>query len=376
MSELRAWVEIDLAQWRRNLAIINQNKPAALRIAAVLKDDAYGHGAFRGAQISLEAGAAMIAVVTLDEALELRNKGIQSQILLLGQRLGDELDTCLQASLTCCLHDFEIAEALSKKAAAKGVKARVHVEIDSGMSRYGARWTEAISLIPKIAALPFIDLEGVMSHFAMSDELDKTFANLQRARFQEILDGLAARGIVPKIRHLSNSGGFLDLPQAHYDMARLGILPLGVYPSQVCRRLDGIEPVMTVKARIVHIQKLEAGDKVGYGLRYTAPGPRRIAVLPVGYGDGFPRVRNEGSVLIAGKRAPIVGGASMDAITVDITEIPEANLWGEATLMGRSGAEEITVHDIAALKKSVSYDALTSWRHRMRRVYLDGGRSA
>jgi alanine racemase len=154
-------------------------------------------------------------------------------------------------------------------------------------------------------------------------------------------------------------------------MVRMGILPLGVYPSKVCRRIDGLAPVMSVKTRIVHIQRLKEGDKVGYGMRYAAPSDRTIAVLPVGYGDGFPRVRNEGAVLIHGKRAPLVGGTSMDAITVDISDIAEAKLWDEVVIMGSQGGETIDVHDVAALKKTVSYDVLTNWRRRLRRVYID-----
>jgi alanine racemase len=337
----------------------------------VLKDDAYGHGAARAAQVAIEAGAAFVAVVTLDEALELRKAGVAAPILMLGQRLPSELDECLAHDLTVCLHDVEVTEALARKAEKRGVHARVHLEIDTGMSRYGARWTDAAGLATKIVGFKTLELEGAMSHFAMSDELDKTFANLQRARFQEALDAMGKREIFPKIRHICNSGGFVDLRDAHYDMVRMGILPLGVYPSKVCRRLEGLAPVMSVKTRIVHIQRLKEGDKVGYGMRYTAPNDRTIAVLPVGYGDGFPRVRNEGAVLIHGKRAPLVGGTSMDAITVDITEIPEAKLWDEVVIMGVQGGEAIDVHDIATLKKSVSYDVLTNWRRRLRRVYID-----
>jgi len=150
-------------------------------------------------------------------------------------------------------------------------------------------------------------------------------------------------------------------------MVRVGILIYGVFPSQVCRRIEGIEPVMSVKAKIAAIQKLKPGEVVGYGMRYTAPGERRIAVLPIGYGDGFPRVRNEGCALIRGQRAPLIGGIAMDALMVDITDIPEAQMWDEAVIMGRQGKEEITVRDIAALKKSVTYDVLTNWRLRLRR---------
>jgi alanine racemase len=238
------------------------------------------------------------------------------------------------------------------------------------MNRYGVRWNEAASLAALICSTKSLFLEGVLSHFAQSDESDKSYAMLQLARFEEALRGMAERGIFVNLRHLCNSGGFLDLPQAHFDMVRLGILPLGVFPSAVCRRIPGIEPVMTVKAVIAAIQKLEPGESVGYGMRYTAPSPRRIAVLPIGYGDGFPRVRNQGCALIHGCRAPVVGGTAMDALTVDITDIPAAQLWDQAVLMGRQGGDEVSVHEVAKLKNSVSYDVLTGWRARLPRIYL------
>jgi alanine racemase len=212
-----------------------------------------------------------------------------------------------------------------------------------------------------------------MTHFAQSDELEKTFANQQIARFDAVMQAMRERGLALPCQHLCNSGGFLDLPHAHRDMVRIGILMYGVYPSSVCRRIPGIEPVMSVKTRIASIQSISAGETVGYGMRYTAPSTRRIAVVPVGYGDGFPRVRNQGEVLTRGRRAPIVGGVAMDAFMIDVTDIPEAQPWDEVVLMGRQGNEEITAHDVARLKNSVSYDVLTNWRQRMRRMYVNGG---
>jgi alanine racemase len=235
------------------------------------------------------------------------------------------------------------------------------------MTRYGVRWDEALPLVELIRAEKSLRLEGVMTHFAQSDETDKTFATLQFSRFSEILQAMKARGLTAEFRHACNSGGFLDLPEAHLDMVRVGILIYGIFPSSVCRRIPGIEPVMSVKARIAGIQRLEPGEVVGYGMRYTATSTRRLAVLPIGYGDGYPRVRNQGCALIHGKRAPLVGGIAMDALTVDITDIPEARMWDEAVIMGRQGAEEITVHEMAKLKNSVSYDVLTGWRLRLRR---------
>jgi len=272
--------------------------------------------------------------------------------------------------LTCCVSEASTVRKLGQLAARAAKRVPVHLKINTGMNRYGVHWSQAAALAGTIGASPSLVFEGALTHFAQSDETDKTFALLQLSRFQDALAAMARHGQSPKLRHTCNSGGFLDLPSAHYDMVRLGILPLGVFPSSVCRRIPGLEPVMAVKARIAATQLLQAGDSVGYGMRFTADTPRRIAVLPIGYGDGFPRVRNQGCALIRGKRAPLIGGVAMDAITVDVTDIPGAEVGEEAVLMGRQGTEEISVHDIAKLKNSVSYDVLTGWRARLPRIYL------
>lgn len=361
-----AWIEIDLGKLRRNLQLIRGDLPTA-RLMAVTKDDAYGHGALDVARIALEEGAWGFGLSTLEEAMTLRQNGIPAPLLLLGERQEAELEWCVAHDLTVCVNEPHTVRALANTAAKFNKRVPVHLKINTGMSRYGVRWDEALPLIEQIISEKSLLLEGVMTHFSQSDETDKGFANLQFSRFNEVLRALAERKISVKYRHTCNSGGFLDLPQAHLDMVRTGILIYGVFPSQVCRRIAGIEPVMSVKAKIAAIQKLKPGEVVGYGMRYKAQAERRIAVLPIGYGDGFPRVRNEGCVLIHGKRAPLVGGIAMDALMVDITDIPEAQMWDEAVIMGCQGNEEITVRDIAKLKNSVTYDVLTGWRLRMRR---------
>jgi alanine racemase len=343
-----------------------------VQLMAVVKDEAYGHGAPDTARIALEEGAWGLGLSTLEEAMALRKEGIAAPLVLLGERQEAELPWCVEHGLTVCVNEANTVRNLARAALAAGKRAPVHLKINTGMSRYGVRWDEALPLIELICSENSLLLEGIMTHFAQSDEADKTFANLQIFRFEEILRSLTARGIRVKYEHLCNSGGFLDLPHAHRDMVRVGILIYGIFPSTVCRRIPGIEPVMSVKARIAAIQSLKTGERVGYGMRYTAPAPRRIAVLPIGYGDGFPRVRNQGAALIHGQRAPLIGGIAMDALMVDITGIPEAQMWDEAVIMGRQGGEEITVHDMAKLKNSVSYDVLTSWRLRLRRQCVNG----
>jgi alanine racemase len=367
-----AWTEIDLGKLRRNLQLIRRDLPKNVQLMAVVKDEAYGHGALDIARIAVEEGAWGFGLSTLEEATTLRDAGIKAPLLLLGERQEAELEWCVAHKLTVCVNEIHNVRALAKIAANFGKPVPVHVKIHTGMSRYGVRWDEALPLIERIVAEKSLSLEGVMTHFSQSDETEKAFANLQFTRFSEVLQAMEQRKFSVKLRHTCNSGGFLDLPHTHLDMVRVGILLYGVFPSLVCRKIPGIEPVMSVKAKIAAIQKLKPGEVVGYGMRYTAPSERRIAILPIGYGDGFPRVRNEGAALIHGQRAPLLGGIAMDALMVDITDIPQAQMWDEAVIMGKQGSEEITVRDIAKLKNSVTYDVLTSWRLRLRRKSING----
>jgi len=368
-----AWTEIDLGRLRRNVQLVREQLPAGVRLLAVVKDEAYGHGALDVARVAVEEGAWGCGLSNLEEAMTLREAGITAPLLLLGERQEAELAWCVAHDLTVCVNESHTVRALARVAAEFEKRVPVHVKINTGMSRYGARWDEALPLMEQIVAEKSLLLAGVMTHFAQSDEADKTFANLQFARFQEVLRVLEDRNIHVPLRHACNSGGVLDLPHAHLDMVRSGILLYGVMPSLACRPLPGLEPVMSVKARIAAIQKLKPGEVAGYGMRYTALSERRLAVLPIGYGDGFPRVRNEGGALIHGHFAPLAGGVAMDAIMVDITNIPQAQMWDEAVLMGRQGNAEITVRDIAKLKHSVTYDVLTNWRLRLRRQAVNGG---
>lgn len=362
-----AWVEIDLRRLRENLRLIRRDLPAHVQIMAVVKDEAYGHGAVDVARVAEQEGVWGFGLSTLEEALALRQAGIRSRLLLLGERRDEELPWCVEYDLTVCVNRVETVRALARAAARACKCVPVHVKVNTGMNRFGVRWDQAMPLFEAILAEKTLRLEGVMTHFAQSDEKDKTFANLQIARFDELMGRLRAAGITVQFQHLCNSGGFLDLPHAHRDMVRIGILMYGVYPSAVCRRIPGIQPVMSVKTLVAGFQQLRPGDVVGYGMRYRAETPRRIAILPVGYGDGYPRVINQGAALIRGRRAPIVGGVTMDALMVDVTEIPDVQMWDEAVLMGQQGDQEISVHELARLKNSVSYDVLAAWRLRLRR---------
>ncbi len=367
-----AWVEVDLAALARNCRLIRAELPAATRFLYVVKDNAYGVGAVAAARVALANGADSLAVFTLGEAAELRDAGISAPILLLGERIPEELPHVFDLDLEPCVGRIEMAEQLAQQAKERGRLVSIHVKVNTGMNRYGFSWRTTREWGRTLAGLPGLDFAGILSHFAQSDELEKTFAQIQLARFQQSLAELREIGVNPKLLHHCNSGGFLDLPESHFDIVRIGLLAQGVFPSSVCRHLPGLDPVLAVKARIVAIQALEPGDTVGYGMRWRAERPSRIGILSLGYGDGYPRVRNEGTVLVQGQPRPIVGGVTMDALMIDLTDPPTAEVGDEAVLLGRQGEAKITAHDLALLNRSVSYDVLAGWRARLPRIYLGG----
>ena len=372
MPPRAAWIEIDLEQLRRNFGLIRAVAPR-LEILSVVKAGAYGHGSVPVAQVALAGGADMLGVATLGEAAVLRDAGITAPILLFGNHPPECFQGIRELDLIPALSDLDSTRALNQFARAGHWTPKVHLKVNTGMNRYGFRSEEVGNWLPRVRECEALRCTGVFSHFVMSDEADKSFAHEQRRRFQAVLDAMATANFAPGCRHLGNSGAFLDLPEAHYDRVRLGILPLGVYPSRVCRRLPGIEPVLSVKARIAALADLAAGETVGYGLKYVAPGPRRVAIVPVGYADGYPRLRNAGQALVHGQRAPLVGGVAMDALAVDVTEVPAVAMFDEVVLLGSQGGEEIRVEELAQLGQTVSYDILAGWRNRLPRVFRGGG---
>ncbi len=369
-----ARLEIDLAQLARNLGAIRAHaallaaRPPAL--LGVVKDAAFGHGAIEVSRTLLEHGVSRLAVASVGEASELRAAGISAPILVFGVRDLAELPACLQLNLTLAVSDLEVPAELSRLAAAGGRRARVHLEIDTGMNRYGVAPAEAVRCGLALAQLPALELEGVFSHFAMSDAAEASFSLHQLEIFRAVLAGFERAGLRPRLRHLCNSGGFLNFPAAHFDLVRLGLLPLGLHPSPHTPRVPGLAPVLSLRARLDLVRTVAAGDSVGYGRKYRAPAARRIAVLPVGYGDGYPRLANTGQVLVRGQRAPIRGGVTMDAIMVDVTDVAGAAPGDEAVILGAQGGEVITAHDLAGWAGTVSYDVLVGWSGRLPRRYL------
>lgn len=366
-----AWVEIDNSILKNNFKYFGQDRPELLNFLSVVKDDAYGHGATSVAKVATSHGARYFGVTNITEAEELRKAGIKRPILMFGALRQEERELCWELNLTPTIHSSADIIEFQKVAIRRQKQIKVHVEVETGMGRYGIRWDKAADLFKNFEAFDEIAIEGIYTHFAMSDEQDKSFAMEQLSRFKSVLNYLEEQEFEIPLKHSCNSGGFLDIPPAHFDMVRVGILPLGVFPSKVCRRISGIKPVMSVRAQLAIVREIKKGDNVGYGLRFTAPQNMRIGVIPLGYGDGYPRVRNSGHVLIHGKEAYIIGGNAMDTTIVSLDNIPEAEQWDEITLMGHQGNKSISAHDIAKLKGTVSYEVLTGWRARLPRLFVN-----
>ncbi len=371
-----AWVEVDLDAIAHNTRQV-KGLVAPRKLLAVVKADGYGCGAVQVARVMVANGADMLGVVLLDEALELRRAGLQVPILNLGGILPEQAGIAVAHEVAQAVTSTEVARALSSAAQCMGKRAVVHFKVDTGMSRWGVRFDQAAGWIASVVHLPGLQVEGVFSHFAMSDALDKSFSELQLFRFQVVRRQLAELGIRVPIWHMANSGAILDLPQAHFDMVRCGLLLYGYYPSPEVRRAIPLCPAMAVKARVMQLNRLQRGDTVGYGRRYMAEGEEQVAVLQIGYADGYDRgLRNCGTVLVKGQQAPIVGGICMDACFVRVDHVGPVRLGEVVTLMGRHGDTEISPHDIADAIGSVSYEVMSRLGARLPRVFLSAGKPA
>jgi alanine racemase len=370
----RAWINIDTGIIAKNLALIGQDKPQNLKLLIVVKDNALGHGMIEVAKIAKKNGCEYLGVAFVSEAFKLKQAYLDLPILVFGEPPDNQLSSCIQQKITLQVQSVEKAKKIGKIAQKLNKTAKIHFKVDTGMGRYGLKTDQAVAAFFEITKIPGIEIEGLMTHFAQSDELDKSYANSQWEKFQSVINLLKDKKLLPKIVHCCNTGGYLDLPHAHCDMVRLGTLPLGVYPSAVCRRIqideEELMPAMSVGCRVAYLKDLETGDSIGYGMHYKAEKKARVAILPIGYGDGYPRLRNIGHVLIKGEIAKIIGGNGMDATMVDISSIGGVKVGDKVVLLGRQGAHEITARMLAKWAKTVTYQILALWTERMERNYL------
>lgn len=368
------WVEVNLSNADYNIKQIKKKVGEGKQIIGVVKADAYGHGAPQIAKVLIDNGVDMLAIATLSEAVQLRDAGFTCPIIMLGITPEMYHDTILKYDITAVVSSFENAEHLSTLAEQAGKKPEVLVAIDTGMGRIGFQPIEEnVPDVVKISKLPGIKIKGLFSHFATADEKDKTYANGQLAKYNAFAEMLEAAGVKLEFRTLANSAAIMEIPAAHFDAVRPGIILYGCYPShEVDQNELSIKPVMSVKANILHLKKVGPGFSVSYGRKFTSERETVIGTLALGYADGFPRNLSGkgGRVLVNGQYAPIVGNICMDQCMIDVTDIPDVKVGDEVVIVGTQGDKTILADEIADKTGTINYEVTCRFALRMPRVYV------
>lgn len=366
------WGEVDLGAVRANTRVLVElAHPAAL--LAVVKADAYGHGAIPVAKAALEAGATWLGVALVEEGAELRDAGLDAPILVLSEPAPAAAEAVVAHRLTPVVYTPAGIEALAKAGVdAGGASALpVHLKVDTGMHRVGCAVADALGLVAAIAARPELTLEGICTHFAVADDPDHRFTTAQVERFEGLLGNLDARGARPPLVHAANSAGLLTHPRAHYDLVRVGIALYGVPPSAALAEMTELRPVLSLRARVSHVQDLPAGARLSYGLHYELDRAGQVATVPVGYADGVPRNLGllGGEVIVRGRRFPIAGAVTMDQLMVDVGDA-RVEVGDDVVLLGRQGDEEITAAEWAGRLGLIAYEVVTGIGPRVPRRYV------
>ncbi len=373
---MRVWKEIKLDAVKNNVKNIRGLLKDGTRLLAVIKADAYGHGAVEVAKSLLfDGGADYFGVATYGEAEQLRRARINTPVLILGAVFGDEYAELVKDNITLTVFDFDTAKKLSDTAKKLGKTAKIHIKIDTGMARIGFLPSEdAVEEIIKISKLDGIEIEGMFSHFAKADEADKMPTRVQFEKFMFIKNELLKRGIKIPICHICNSAGIIDFPEYHLDMVRSGIITYGYYPSDfVNKDALKLESAMSFKSRVVHIKTVEAGTNVSYGGTFTAKEKMKIATVSAGYADGYNRLlSNKADVIINGERCRVLGRVCMDQLMVDATHLKNINLGDEVILFGKGGNNTVTVEETAEIIGTINYEVLCSLSRRVPGVYIHG----
>lgn len=365
------FAEIDLDALRFNFEQVKRLTGSTKKILAVVKANAYGHGAITVARELEGLGVNFLGVALCQEGIELREAGITTPILVLSGFFKGEEAELLRHQLNPLIFNLEMAERLAHQAGSSKQEVRVHIKVDSGMGRVGVLPEEARDFFRKLKKLGGLKVEGVCSHFAEADKEEKDFTQEQQSRFNEVVSIAKKSGFDPLFTHLANSAAIMDFPSAHYNLVRPGIMLYGAYPSPIFRKKTELRPVMSLKTRILHLKKVPPNFSISYGRTFITKRESLIATLPIGYADGYSRsLSNKGEVLIKGQRCKIVGRVCMDLTLIDVTEIPGVKVGDEVVLLGRQGTEEITAEEIAEKIGTVSYEVFCSVGKRVPRVYI------
>lgn len=377
-SYSRTYVTVDLDAIAYNFESMRKNIREGTQMIAVIKADAYGHGAVTVGRF-LETFPYIwgFATATAEEALELRDAGIQKPILVLGYVFEDHYEELIDREVRMPVFDLETAEKIADYAEQLHKKAKIHIALDTGMNRIGFKDTQkSAAVICKISQMESLQIEGMFTHFARADETDKIYADRQFRRYMDFHRQLQDWGVSIPVCHCSNSAGIIDMPYANLDVVRAGITIYGIYPSdEVQKEKIPLKPVMSWKSGVAFVKEVEAGEQISYGGTFVTPKKMKIATIPTGYADGYPRMLSgKASVLIHGKRAQILGRICMDQFMVDVTDIPDVSRGDEVTLLGRDQEEEITVEELSDLCGRFPYEFVCCVSKRVPRVYLGGGK--
>lgn len=366
------YIELDLEALAHNVRAIREHLPEGTEVMAVVKANAYGHGAIPIARAALKAGASRLAVALLEEGLELRRAGIEAPILVLGYTDPGFLPYAQRERIAVTIFAEDQVERAIPHLSSQFPPLLTHLKVDTGMHRIGFLSPESfLRTAKRIVDSEVMVLDGLFSHFSMADDPTSDYSVTQYRRFLEWMERLKREGIRPKTIHINNSAGSLRFPAWGHTMVRFGISLYGLYPSEAVEK-EGIlplQPVLSLKTQIVQVKELPAGEPVSYGGTYVTSVPSRIATLPIGYGDGVDRrLSNRGFVLVHGRRAPIIGRVCMDQCMIDVTAIPGVKVGDEAVLIGRQGTEEIRADDIASLLGTINYEVVTRLSARLPRL--------
>lgn len=369
------WAEIDLDAISNNVSAFKRHVGEGVEIIAVVKANAYGHGAVPVARTALEAGAARLAVHRVGEGVELRRAGIDAPILVMGETPVDGAGLVVEWRLTPSLISMEFVQALSAHAANLGIETPVHVKVDSGMGRHGLMPDEAVDFLLALRRLPGIYLEGLYTHFATADWADQRYVHQQLDVFNGVLQALGQAGIHVPVVHAANSAAAMVLPEARFNAVRPGIALYGMEPSSEWPPVFELYPALSLKSRVSRVRELPPGTGVSYGRTYITRKFTQAALVPVGYGDGYPRsLSNRGIVLIRGRRALVIGRVCMDQFVVDATDIIGVQQGDEVVIIGMQGEQRIQAEEVAALAGTINYEITTSLLARVVRVYRKDGK--
>ena len=370
---------IDLDALIYNLGSLHNHLKGHSRIIAVVKANAYGHGAVPITRALEASGVGFFAVAFVDEGIELRRAGIRSPILVMGGFFKEQVGDLFEYKLTPVIFHFDHLDWLASELKGREDSLAVHVKVDTGMGRLGLPPREVLLLVKKLRKLPGLSLEGLMSHFSDKDPHKSPAAQEQIRLFEKVREELKAEGIQIPLHHLANSSAIFSLEESWYSGVRPGISLYGYAPSHKLENVLSLKPVLSLKCRITHLRKVPAGTKISYGGTFITQRETMIVVLPIGYADGFPRaLSNRGAGLIKGRRAPIVGNICMDMIVLDVTNIPDIKMGDEVVLIGRQGDEMISAVELAEKIETIPYEILSAIGKRIPRIYkgIYGGESA